>query len=49
MLEISVAIVLRYSDAPKQGESKVKVLIDDHEIEITTVPVDDKLLEKTRL
>jgi tRNA-specific 2-thiouridylase len=49
MLEISAAIVLRYSDAPKQGESKVKVLIDDHEIEITTVPVDDKLLEKTRL
>jgi hypothetical protein len=43
------AIVLRYSDAPKDAESKVRVTTHASETEIVTLPADISMAEVMRI
>jgi hypothetical protein len=43
------AIALRYSDAPKDAESKVRVTIDGRETEVITLPADSSVADVMRI
>jgi hypothetical protein len=44
-----VAIVLRYSDAPKDAESKVRVTVNDSETEVIAVPANSSAADALRI
>ncbi|TLY02090.1 MAG: DUF814 domain-containing protein [Thaumarchaeota archaeon] len=49
MVATCAAIALRYSDAPKDSESKVRVTIDGSEREVITSPADSSLADAIRI
>jgi tRNA U34 2-thiouridine synthase MnmA/TrmU len=49
ILTMAARIVLRYSDAPRGNESKVKIEIDGHKEEILASPIIDRELEELRI
>jgi tRNA-specific 2-thiouridylase len=49
LVEKCAAIALRYSDAPKDAESKVRVTINDNETEFVTLPADGSVADAMRI
>lgn len=45
----AAAITLRYSDAPKDAESKARIIINDSETEVATVPADIAATDSMRI
>jgi tRNA-specific 2-thiouridylase len=49
LLAKCAAIALRYSDAPKDIESKVTITVDGYEIETTAVPAESSVVDALRI
>jgi predicted ribosome quality control (RQC) complex YloA/Tae2 family protein len=49
LLAKCTAIVLRYSDAPKDTESKVRIMIDGSETEAATMPAASSAIDTLRI
>lgn len=45
----AAAIALRYSDAPKGAESKARIIVNDNETEVSTVPADVVATDSMRI